>query len=203
MEEEAAEDVRFAIDRLHQARDEIRVEEQKLSHFEGPDVPSVELENNRIEMQTARTTAQEKKKNTKLWEEAENLVGAEQYMFKLGGRILKRKINTGSWSNFFGKSGSSNTTRTVAENFIPAGCLSKITRSESYAVVTFTSRQAAIAARQCLSDGSGLDGWREVDKIPIPPLADSVPWNICDCRGCCRPVTVTLPSQERRLRFIT
>jgi len=122
-------------------------------------------------------------------------------MFKLGGRVLKRKMNTGSWSNPFGKSRSFNDMNVVMENVIPSGFFTKLTKSESYAVVTFTSRQAAIAARQCLSDGSGLDGWREVDKIPIPPLADSVPWNICDCRGCCRPVTVTLPDQERRFRF--
>ena len=53
---------------------------------------------------------------------------------------------------------------------------------------------------QCLADGCGLDRWREVEKIPIAPLADASPWNICDCRGCCRPVTVTLPHEQKRWR---
>lgn len=41
----------------------------------------------------------------------------------------------------------------------------------TYAVVTFTSRQAAIAARQCMVDGSGLGRWEEVEDLPVPPLA--------------------------------
>jgi hypothetical protein len=45
----------------------------------------------------------------------------------------------------------------------------------SYAVATFTSRYAAIIARQCLVDGGGTSAWRKVDGIPIYPLADSPP----------------------------
>ena len=37
----------------------------------------------------------------------------------------------------------------------------------TYAVVTFTSRQAAIAARQSLADGGATNTWRQVDDIPI------------------------------------
>lgn len=40
----------------------------------------------------------------------------------------------------------------------------------TYAVVTFTSRQAAIAARQSLADGGGVNTWKQVDDIPISPL---------------------------------
>ena len=46
----------------------------------------------------------------------------------------------------------------------------------SYAVATFTSRYAAIIARQCLIDGGGTSAWRKVDDIPIYPLADSPPF---------------------------
>ena len=221
LEQEAEEEVSLAIEELQQARNEIRVDEPNnlsrlprikevqsdlLSVEEGDlgdlnegTTSNVQLDQNEA---TDECTETELPKNTlNLWEEAEKLVGSEQYMVKLGGQVLKRKLNTGRWS--FGKSISSkqSTTRRVVENVIPSGVLSRITKSESYAVVTFTSRQAAIAARQCLSDGSGLEGWREVDKIPIPPLADAVPWNIFDCRGCCRPVTVTLPPEQRRVRF--
>ena len=202
LEQEAAEEVSIAIEQLHKARDDIRADEPASSHFE---VQSDLFSTTPARKQIVDSVSPNRslKKTSDLWEETEKLVGSEQYMVKLGSHVVKRKMNTGKWSNPFGKSGSSNdyTTREFLAKVIPSGFLSRINKAESYAVVTFTSRQAAIAARQCLSDGSGLDGWREVDKIPIPPLADSVPWNICDCRGCCRPVTLTLPSQERRFRF--
>jgi hypothetical protein len=72
----------------------------------------------------------------------------------------------------------------------------------TYAVVTFTSRQGALAARQCLADGSGLNRWRELEDLPIPPLADAAPFNICSCRGICRPVTLTLNDNQRLIRKI-
>ena len=37
-------------------------------------------------------------------------------------------------------------------------------------------------------------------KIPIPPLADSAPCDICLCRGCCRPVTLTINDSQKRCR---
>ena len=214
LEQDAAEEVSIAIEQLKKARVGIRPAEpnNSSSNPDNFDVDSeVQIEQfMRLDIETGDVGYDDTKigslpKTSDLWEEAEKLVGAEQNMVKLMGKVMKRKLNTGSWYNPIRKlsSSSSNesTTRKVVENVIPSGFLSRIIKPESYAVVTFTSRQAAIAARQCLSDGSGLEGWREVDKIPIPPLADSVPWNISDCRGCCRPVTVTLPPQQRNLRF--
>jgi hypothetical protein len=61
-------------------------------------------------------------------------------------------------------------------------------------------RQSAIAARQCLTDGSGLDRWREVEDIPIPPLADAAPFNGWSGRGLCRPVTLTLSDNQKMIR---
>lgn len=43
----------------------------------------------------------------------------------------------------------------------------------SYAVITFTSRHSAIIARQCLADGGATNNWKQVDDIPIFPLADA------------------------------
>jgi hypothetical protein len=43
----------------------------------------------------------------------------------------------------------------------------------SYAVVTFTSRHAAVVARQCLADGTPTNNWEQVDDIPIYPLAEA------------------------------
>jgi len=70
-------------------------------------------------------------------------------------------------------------------------------RDTSLAVVTFTSRQAAIAARKCLADGRGAGRWRTLQDVPVPPLADASAFDICDCRGCCRPVTVTLNEHQK------
>jgi hypothetical protein len=73
-------------------------------------------------------------------------------------------------------------------------------RDSSFAVVTFTSRQAAIAARRCLADGRGAGRWRTIDEVPVPPLADASAFNILDCRGCNRPVTVTLNEHQKTWR---
>ena len=54
----------------------------------------------------------------------------------------------------------------------------------SYVIVTFTSRQAAIAARQCLADGGSRNAWKQADDIPVPPLADAPPGNLLFFRGC-------------------
>jgi hypothetical protein len=70
----------------------------------------------------------------------------------------------------------------------------------TYAVITFTSRQAAVAARQCLADGGGLDRWIEIQELPIAPLADAPPWDILFCRGICRPVTLTISDNEKKCR---
>lgn len=73
-------------------------------------------------------------------------------------------------------------------------------RDSTYAVVTFTSRQAAIAARKCLADGRGADSFETVDHLPVPPLADSSAFNMCDCRGFTRPVTIGLNYNQKNWR---
>jgi hypothetical protein len=78
--------------------------------------------------------------------------------------------------------------------------VNSVVQDATYAVITFTSRQSAIAARQCLTDGSGLDMWREVEDIPIPPLADAAPFNGWSGRGLCRPVTLTLSDNQKMIR---
>mmetsp|Transcript_6267 Transcript_6267/g.15804 ORF Transcript_6267/g.15804 Transcript_6267/m.15804 type:complete len:1341 (-) Transcript_6267:79-4101(-) len=78
--------------------------------------------------------------------------------------------------------------------------LSRVLDHPSYAVVTFSSRQAAIAARQCLADGRGINRWSQVDDIPTAPLADAPPLKPFFCRSCCRPVTLTLNYKQKKLR---
>ncbi len=72
----------------------------------------------------------------------------------------------------------------------------------SYVVVTFTSRYAAVVARQCLADGAPRNRWKQVDDIPLYPLADSPPWAISPIAvvtptisvRCCLPVNNSLLS---------
>lgn len=76
----------------------------------------------------------------------------------------------------------------------------EIKSTTTFAVVTFTSRQAAVAARHCLADGRGVGRWVPVEDIPVPPLADAAVCDFCDCRGCCRPVTLTIHPKQQLLR---
>jgi len=77
---------------------------------------------------------------------------------------------------------------------------SKLAKDSTYAVVTFSSRQAAVAARHCLADGRGVERWLEVDTVPVAPLADAAPCDIITCRGCCRPVTLNLNHNQLMIR---
>jgi len=69
----------------------------------------------------------------------------------------------------------------------------------TYVIVTFTNRQAAVAARQCLADGRGGKHWNELKDIPTPPLADAPPFSLRG-RDVLRPVTITIPKQHKVLR---
>lgn len=67
----------------------------------------------------------------------------------------------------------------------------------SYAILTFTSRQAAAAARQYLSSSRELS----MHDIPIPPLADAAPCTLMPFRFVCRPVTVTAKDWQKNVRL--
>lgn len=114
------------------------------------------------------------------WEEAENLVASERNVIHKANRTKKYRLDNGHWPNPFHiwNQSAEHLTGEVSKKKPSTDGSSKIIDTDSYAVVTFTSRQAAIAARQCLADGCGLDRWREIDYVPIPPLADAPPWNI-------------------------
>ena len=73
-------------------------------------------------------------------------------------------------------------------------------RDSTYAVVTFTSRQAAVAARHCLADSRGADRWVTVSEIPSPPLADAPVCNSSSFRGCVRPVTLSISERQKLIR---
>ena len=78
-----------------------------------------------------------------------------------------------------------------------------LARESTFAVVTFTSRQAAVAARHCIADGRGHSRWLTVEEIPVPPLADAAPCDFITCRGCCRPVSLSIPKKQQMIRKYT
>ncbi len=122
-------------------------------------------------------------KNTSTWEKVEQAVQDN------GGA----RIRTGAWGNFdFWKSLKfpfKKTMKTVEE----------IQSMSTFAIVTFTSRQAAVAARHCLADGTGSGAWVPVKDIPVPPLADSA---VCDFKSCGKPVTLTLNPNRQLFRNV-
>jgi len=77
---------------------------------------------------------------------------------------------------------------------------STLAKHSTYAVVTFSSRQAAVAARHCVADGRGQQRWLSLETVPVPPLADAAPCDIITCRGCCRPVTLNINQNEQLVR---
>jgi hypothetical protein len=80
------------------------------------------------------------------------------------------------------------------------GAVEDLARESTYAVVTFTSRQAAVAARNCMADGRGVDRWVAISDIPIAPLADASACDPCACRNCCRPVTISINERQKSCR---
>lgn len=55
-------------------------------------------------------------------------------------------------------------------------------------------------ARHCLADGRGANRWTPTEDIPVPPLADAAAGDLKTCRGCCRPVTMTVNSNQQFVR---
>ena len=124
------------------------------------------------------------------------------------GKIKLRQIQDGSWNlplagmvrNMFGGQRPRHSKVLQHAATMSSQAVSTIVEDSTYAVITFTSRQAAIAARQCLADGRGTDRWKEVQDIPTAPLADAPPLNCWSGRGLMRPVTLAINDQQKRVR---
>lgn len=104
---------------------------------------------------------------------AEIAIENRQHHHGVRGRKLKQSgLPSGSWfSSSKSKSDSeqSRSSPTESDPTLKKGnIVSSMVDHHTYAVVTFTSRQAAIAARQCMADGSGLGRWEELDEVCIP-----------------------------------
>jgi hypothetical protein len=88
-----------------------------------------------------------------------------------------------------------------ATNVEAPGVVDDFRRDSTFAVVTFTSRQAAVAARHCLVDSRGADRWTTLSEIPVPPLADAAVFNFSlGVKGCIKPVSISINDKQKLLR---
>jgi hypothetical protein len=171
---------------------------------DGPNVTALEEAGNSA---SARSSIRQRAVSASLkkWHQAQVVVGSIQNEHKMK---FDRSTFCGGFMKYCSR-GSSETAKREAEIATtsetgegqPESKKSKrvvnILEHPTYAVITFTSRQAAIAARQCLADGGGVDRWIEIEELPVAPLADAPPCDIMFCRGCCKfsptPMEVVAP----------
>ena len=145
---------------------------------------------------------------TSQWKLVESIVESVSQSERSKKRTKKPNVWDGKWNmpsfrkavKKTTKTAKTGATKVVKEVRNTAINALDIKRESSYAVVTFTSRQAAVAARHCLSDGRGTDRWIAYSKLPIPPLADAASGEILACRNCCKPVTLSITDRQKDYR---
>lgn len=154
------------------------------------------------------------KRRATQWETVERIIGNDttyQELEALSGE--KHKPPTGIWKMPTMESVARTSYRTIMGVFTVSiqaisswmarqttAVVDDLARESTFAVVTFTSRQAAVAARKCIADGRGQGRWVTMENIPVPPLADAAPFDLVTCRGCCRPVSLSIPKKQQMLR---
>lgn len=146
-----------------------------------------------------------KRKVSAAWEMVE-AVAHDSCETGIGGSIDEdREVATGKWemasiTNFLRKSMKRTRKLLTWTSHKSNQAVDVLARDSTFAVVTFTSRQAAVTARRCLADGRGTDRWRQIESVPIPPLADAAACDLHTCRGCCRPVTLSINDNQKKWR---
>jgi hypothetical protein len=157
--------------------------------------PDVELAMSSFKEEN-QSSLRKRKTNASRWRAAERM--AQQIRVRPGKKDMKSSVRTAAT-----KEGTQVVEKKVRILKKTTNNVVSFLDHPTYAVVTFTSRQAAIAARQCLTDGGGLDRWTKIDELPISPLADAPPRSLLHFRGFCRPVTLTISDNEKYLRTWT
>ena len=160
-----------------------------------------------------RSALRPRSADSNLWQHVEAIVSEAQHTdsrnrtksVDVSSTSERSSVETGEWhlpslKRFQGR--LRNLWYTVSEWTMRSstGAVDAVARDSTYAVVTFTSRQAAVAARMCLADGRGQERWRTVREIPIPPLADAAACEVMACRNCFRPVTISINDRQKNGR---
>lgn len=150
-----------------------------------------------------------KSNSSNQWEQVNTILKATSDVGDPNEGSGKRDIESGVWSNPSFTSIASALKSEILSSLRAAvkwmkgktdPITAKVAKDSTYAVVTFSSRQAAVAARHCLADGRGVRRWLSAETVPVPPLADAAPCDIITCRGCCRPVTLNINESQLMLR---
>jgi len=143
------------------------------------------------------------------WEQVNSILKTSDVGDQKNEDIGKREIESGVWKTPSFKSFLTSLKSEILSNLSAAvkwtkrktdPLTEKVAKDSTYCVVTFSSRQAAVAARHCLADGRGVQRWMSEETVPVPPLADAAPCDIVTCRGCCRPVTLNINENQLALR---
>lgn len=156
------------------------------------------------------------------WEQVKNILKKDDIDTD-GNNKSKPEIETGVWSVPTFRETATSMRKSFVQHLKSFGrwtriisrnnpLTQKIAKDSTYAVVTFSSRQAATAARHCVADGRGVERWLSLETVPVvsawldfnvsdtlfryrshdydmssssqPPLADAAPCDMITCRGC-------------------
>ena len=110
------------------------------------------------------------------WEQVQNILRKDDTDAE--GNKKRNDIETGVWTVPTLKTTTSSVKRSFMEH-LSAICKwtsfqtrnnplsQKIAKDSTYAVVTFSSRQAAVAARHCVADGRGVERWLSLETVPV------------------------------------
>ena len=141
------------------------------------------------------------------WLQVETLITEARTSDRSGSSSIAtpKSVATGKWEkpslkNWFRctREKTKNIHQTIKKQSKEA--MGQLARESTYAVITFTSRQAAVAARACLADGRAAGRWVTLKEMPIPPLSDAAPGDLCTFRNCCRPVTLSINERQKNCR---
>lgn len=111
------------------------------------------------------------------WEQVKNILRKDDVDAD-GNNKKKPEIETGVWTMPTLKNTTSSVKKSIVEHLKSFGrwtriisrnnpLTQKIAKDSTYAVVTFSSRQAAIAARHCIADGRGVERWLSLETVPV------------------------------------
>ena len=131
--------------------------------------------------QSNRTNKSEAEQTTSSnqWEQVKNILRKDD-IDNADGKNTKPEIETGVWNTSVPT--LKETTLTIKKGFMDylraIGrwtrfksrnnlLTQKIAKDSTYAVVTFSSRQAAVAARHCIADGRGVHRWLSLETVPV------------------------------------
>ena len=126
---------------------------------------------------TVKSDAEQTKASNQ-WEQVKNILRKDDVEGQTENTKNKPEIETGVWTMPSFKSTASSLKRNIISHLKAIGRWTKVKTSDNiltkklakdstYAVVTFSSRQAAVAARHCLADGRGVHRWLSLETVPV------------------------------------